>query len=72
LLVNKERQKLSKRQPGVDMSWYKDRNVFPPALLNFAVLLGWHQGKAKDVMTVQDMIDNVSPPSATSRSCSSS
>ena len=59
LLVNKERQKLSKRHPGVDMSWYKNQEILPPALLNFAVLLGWHQGPGKDVMTLQDMVEAV-------------
>ncbi|KAL1871450.1 hypothetical protein VTK73DRAFT_2058 [Phialemonium thermophilum] len=60
LLVNSERQKLSKRHPGVDLSWYKNEGILPPALLNFAVLLGWHQGHAKDIMTLPEMIDNFS------------
>lgn len=61
LLVDKERQKLSKRHKGVDMSWYKDNNIPPEALLNFAVLLGWSQKSGEpDFMTLQDMIDRFS------------
>lgn len=61
LLVDKERQKLSKRHKGVDMSWYKDNQIPPEALLNFAVLLGWSQKSGEpDFMTLQDMIDRFS------------
>lgn len=64
LLVNSERQKLSKRHPGVDMAWYKNERIIPPALLNFALLLGWHQGGAQDVMSLEEMVKNVSIRSA--------
>ncbi|EAA27549.3 hypothetical protein GE21DRAFT_4798 [Neurospora crassa] len=61
LLVDKERQKLSKRHKGVDMSWYKDNQIPPEALLNFAVLLGWSQKSGEpDFMTLQDMVDRFS------------
>ena len=63
LLVDTNRRKLSKRDSGVDMSWYMDRHILPETLLNFAVLLGWGKPSSfkGDVMTLQEMVDNVSP-----------
>ena len=59
LLVDSRRQKLSKRDKGADMAWYRDRNVLPTALLNFAVLLGWSGGAGvaskRDVMDLDEM-----------------
>lgn len=61
LLTDMQRQKLSKRHEGVDMSWYRDRLILPAALLNFAVLLGWHKrGSKSEFMTLQDMVDSFS------------
>ncbi|KAK0722541.1 hypothetical protein B0T26DRAFT_643346 [Lasiosphaeria miniovina] len=61
LLTDMQRQKLSKRHEGVDMSWYRDRLIVPAALLNFAVLLGWHKrGSKSEFMTLQDMADSFS------------
>lgn len=61
LLVDENRRKLSKRDSGVDMSWYKDRHVLPDTLLNFSALLGWGRPSSmkSDVMTLQEMVDNV-------------
>ena len=43
------------------MSWYKDNQIPPEALLNFAVLLGWSQKSGEpDFMTLQDMINRFS------------
>ncbi|KAM7202287.1 glutamyl-tRNA synthetase [Naviculisporaceae sp. PSN 640] len=63
LLVDKNRRKLSKRDSGVDMSWYKDRGILPSTLLNFAVLLGWGRPSSvkSDVMTLNQMVDNFIP-----------
>ncbi|KAK0623493.1 hypothetical protein B0T14DRAFT_582170 [Immersiella caudata] len=62
LLVDEKRQKLSKRHPGVDITWYKDKRVVPAALLNFAVLLGWSRDPSlkSDLLSLQEMIDNFS------------
>ncbi|KAK3940343.1 mitochondrial putative glutamate--tRNA ligase [Diplogelasinospora grovesii] len=61
LLVDNKRQKLSKRHQGTDMTWYRNRQVLPDALLNFAVLLGWNRTNSKeDVMSLQEMIDSFS------------
>ncbi|KAK3368157.1 hypothetical protein B0H63DRAFT_487858 [Podospora didyma] len=61
LLVDKQRQKLSKRHKGCDMSWYRANRTLPAALLNFAVLMGWRKAnELKDTMTLQNMVDNFS------------
>ena len=62
LLVDTSGQKLSKRHKGVNIDWYKQERILPPALLNFAALLGW--GRPDDhemVMGLQDMVDKVWP-----------
>jgi glutamyl-tRNA synthetase len=58
LLVDAERQKLSKRHQGVTMDWYKERKIAPDALLNFAALLGWAPRDRTDseFMTLEDMV----------------
>ncbi|KAK3692194.1 hypothetical protein B0T22DRAFT_446660 [Podospora appendiculata] len=58
LLVNSNREKLSKRHDGVNMTWYQDQNILPATLLNFAALLGWHSTRTNDVMTLQDLVKN--------------
>ena len=61
LLVDQNRQKLSKRDNSANIAWYKDNLVLPSALLNFVALLGWRgKGPSRDVMTLQEMVDNVS------------
>jgi len=69
LLVNSERQKLSKRHGDVDVASWRDKGYLPIAMLNYVLLLGWSHGgrgpKAggnakghKEVMDLQQMIDN--------------
>lgn len=65
LLVDMNRQKLSKRDNSANMAWYKDGLVLPDALLNFAALLGWRgRGQEGDTMNLQEMVDNVSGSAA--------
>lgn len=70
LLVDQQRQKLSKRDmDNIGISIYRKHNILPAALLNFSVLLGWdpklqdnpHLDK-RGAMTVEDMKNNASPP----------
>ncbi|KAK3997697.1 putative mitochondrial glutamyl-tRNA synthetase [Cladorrhinum sp. PSN332] len=67
LLVDAQRQKLSKRDKGANLSWYQDRNILPETLLNFVSLLGWRGRDASggkkaggngDVMSMKDLVDN--------------
>ncbi len=44
LLVDSNRQKLSKRTMGATIRSYRDGHILPSALLNFTALLGWNPG----------------------------
>ncbi|EPE04274.1 glutamyl-trna synthetase [Ophiostoma piceae UAMH 11346] len=57
LLVDTNRQKLSKRNMDIGIDSYQRDAIPPPALLNFAALLGWNPGSLsnKGVMTLDDM-----------------
>ncbi|KAK0673799.1 putative mitochondrial glutamyl-tRNA synthetase, partial [Cercophora samala] len=69
LLVDENRQKLSKRHSGVSMAWYQEHGILPQTLLNFVALLGWRgrdaaaggakkkSGQNGDVMSLDDMVD---------------
>lgn len=60
LLVDESGNKLSKRNFDTDIAAFKDMEIFPETLTNFAALLGWsHPGKS-DVMGLQSLIHNFS------------
>ncbi|KIW27157.1 glutamate-tRNA ligase [Cladophialophora immunda] len=50
LLVDSNKQKLSKRNFNSDISQFRDQGIFPEALINFAALLGWSHTQKRDVM----------------------
>lgn len=58
LLVDKDGQKLSKRNADVDVSSYK-RDVFPETLANFTALLGWSHSERSDVFSLQELEEAV-------------
>lgn len=64
LLVNSERQKLSKRHGDVDIASWRDRGILPAALLNYVMLLGWSLGRGvkgqDEVMNLKEMVEKVS------------
>lgn len=68
LLVDQQRQKLSKRdRENIGVSVFRSNHILPQALMNFAIHLGWNPQLAhnphlrKDgVMTMKKMQDNVS------------
>lgn len=59
--MDSNRQKLSKRNMDIGIDSYKRDGIPPPALLNFAALLGWNPGSSlnKGVMTLDDMAKRV-------------
>ena len=65
LLLDQEHQKLSKRTGSIDIASWRDKGIFPEALTNFVALLGWSHNKSKDIMSMEDLIRNVTfkPPS---------
>lgn len=67
LLVDPQRQKLSKRALGADLSSYKQERIIPSALLNFVALLGWSPGTIEDeVLSLEEMVEKVSRSCVTS------
>ncbi|KAH0565145.1 hypothetical protein GP486_001457 [Trichoglossum hirsutum] len=59
LLQDRNGQKLSKRNFDLDISTFRqDLGVFPESLVNYVALLGWSHNKAKDVMTLDQLIEN--------------
>ncbi|OTB08484.1 hypothetical protein M426DRAFT_184681 [Hypoxylon sp. CI-4A] len=60
LLVNQEKQKLSKRHGDVDIASWRDRGILPITLLNYVMLLGWSLGKGvkgqQEVLDLDEMV----------------
>ncbi|KAL6249036.1 Glutamate--tRNA ligase mitochondrial [Rhinocladiella similis] len=50
LLVDENKQKLSKRNFDSDIASFRDKGIFPETLVNFAALLGWSHTQKNDVM----------------------
>jgi nondiscriminating glutamyl-tRNA synthetase len=56
LILDDDRQKLSKRKGAVACGQFKDEGYLPEALLNFIALLGWSHPEGKEVMSLEEMI----------------
>jgi glutamyl-tRNA synthetase len=68
VLVNEKRQKLSKRRDRVAIEDYRAQGYLAEAMRNYLVLLGWGPPDQREILTVEEMIDefrledvNVSP-----------
>lgn len=59
LLVNKDRQKLSKRNSDIHISSYQEQNILPEALVDFVAHLGWRAPSKKGALTLSDLVDHV-------------
>jgi glutamyl-tRNA synthetase len=60
LLVDQNKQKLSKRNFDIDIASFRDKWILPEALINFAALLGWSHQQKNDVMdldTLEQLFD---------------
>ncbi|ETI23340.1 glutamate-tRNA ligase [Cladophialophora carrionii CBS 160.54] len=55
LLVDQNKQKLSKRNFDSDITSFRTKGIFPEALVNFAALLGWSHTQKKDVMDLAQL-----------------
>lgn len=61
LLMDQNGQKLSKRNLDIDIASFKDKmGILPEVLTNFVALLGWSHNQKKDIMTLEQLIHNVS------------
>jgi glutamyl-tRNA synthetase, bacterial family len=56
LILDEDRQKLSKRKGAVACGQLKDEGYLASAVLNYIVLLGWSHPEEKEIMSVDDMI----------------
>ncbi len=56
LILDEDRQKLSKRNGATSCHEFKEEGYLPDALKNFVALLGWSHPDEKEIMSMQDMI----------------
>lgn len=56
LILSPDRRKLSKRFAEMSILNYRDQGYLPEAMVNFLAFLGWHPQTEKDVMSVEDLI----------------
>lgn len=57
LLLNPDKSKLSKRQGDVAVEDFLKKGYLPEALLNFAVLLGWHpKNDEQEIISLEEII----------------
>ena len=60
LLMDQKHQKLSKRNMDLDISAFRNKmGIFPETLTNFVALLGWSHNQHKDIMGLQQLVENV-------------
>lgn len=57
LVLDEDRQKLSKRKGATSCNEFKNEGYLPEALKNFIALLGWSHPEGKEILTMQEMID---------------
>lgn len=62
LILNKDRQKMSKRDEAVVqfVEQYRDLGYLPEALLNFLVLLGWSPEGEEEIFTKEQVVEQFS------------
>lgn len=56
LVLDDDRQKLSKRKGAVSCDLFRLDGYLPAAMNNFMVLLGWSHPEEKEILSLQDMI----------------
>lgn len=69
LILDEDRQKLSKRKGATSCHEFKMEGYLPHALLNFVALLGWSHANGKEILTLEEMVsgfdlDRVNPAGA--------
>ena len=55
LLVNKEKQKLSKRHGDVSVYDYREKGYIKEAMINFLAFLGWNPGDEREIFSLEDL-----------------
>lgn len=60
LLVDEAGHKLSKRNFDTDVAHYRNMGILPSTLVNFVALLGWSHNQRSDIMTLDELVNEVS------------
>jgi glutamyl-tRNA synthetase len=60
LLVDEQGNKLSKRNFDTDIAAFREMEIFPETLTNFAALLGWSHHEKSDVMDLEALVKKFS------------
>jgi len=55
LLINEQKQKLSKRHGDVSVTDFKEKGYLPEALINFIAFLGWNPGDEREIFSLEDL-----------------
>lgn len=56
LVLDEDRQKLSKRKGATSCNEFKNEGYLPQALNNFIALLGWSHPEGKELLTLEEMV----------------
>lgn len=60
IILGPDKQKLSKRHGATSCNEYRENGYLPEALNNFIALLGWSSPKGQEIMSMDEMIDQMS------------
>lgn len=60
MILAPDRSKLSKRHGATGVFEYKKLGYLPDAMVNFIALLGWHLTEDKEILTLNELIENFS------------
>lgn len=56
LILNAQKQKLSKRDGSVAVEEYREQGYLPEAVVNFIALLGWNPGDERELFDMRELI----------------
>ncbi len=60
MILGPDRSKLSKRHGATAVDEYREAGFLPETLVNFMSLLGWSHPEEKEILDVQEVIENIS------------
>lgn len=58
MILAPDKSKLSKRHGAVSVENYRDAGYLPEALVNYLVLLGWAPSDGREILTIDEMIED--------------
>jgi len=60
LILGSDKKRLSKRHGATSVEEYREQGFLPEALVNFIALLGWNPGDDREIMGLDEMIEEFS------------